>query len=104
MEKTFEALGFDIFTVTIDPPSIAAGGAVNVDVPVAGLAVAEKIVAIPPDTLEAGLVFITAGVPAAGTLRVRLYNPTAAAIDGAARTWVIIRIKTAVSPIYPRPT
>jgi len=40
--------------------------------------------------LEAGLVPQAAYVPADGTLRIRLYNPTAAAIDGAARDWLFI--------------
>jgi len=43
--------------------------------------------------LEAGLVPVAAYVPAANTLRIRLYNPTAAAIDGVSRTWAWFAFK-----------
>jgi len=76
-------------TVSIDPPSIAAGSAANVDVTVSGLKAGMFVVAVPPSDLEAGLVPISVSVPADNTLRVRLYNPTAAAIDGAAKNWTV---------------
>jgi len=84
------ALGVFRRTVSVDPPSIAAGAVGNADVTVAGVAVGDDVLAIPPDTLEAGLVYRGATVTAANTVRINLYNPTAAAIDGIARTWTLI--------------
>jgi hypothetical protein len=92
VRNTGVALAIFRRTVSVDPPSIAAGAASNVDVTVRGVAVGDDVIAIPPDTLEAGLVLQGATVSAADTVRLRLYNPTAAAIDGAARTWTLIII------------
>jgi hypothetical protein len=77
-------------TVTIDPPSIAAGSTVNVDVTVPGLTTSHRVIVMCQSDLEHGLIPIAAYVPAANTLRVRITNFTAAAIDGAARTWFYI--------------
>jgi hypothetical protein len=85
-----QTFAIGVVSVSVDPPSIPAGQAANVNVTVPGVAVGDDVLAIPPDTLEAGLVPQAASVPAADTIRVRLYNPTAAAIDGAARTWRFI--------------
>lgn len=74
-------------SVSIDPPSIAAGAAANVDVSVSGLQTTDIVFVECAADLEAGLIPLAAYVPAANTLRVRLFNSTAAAIDGAARTW-----------------
>jgi len=74
--------------VTVDPPSIAAGASANVDVAVPYLSVGDKVTVECRSDLEAGLVLQAAYVPTSGTLRIRLYNPTAAAIDGAARPWL----------------
>jgi len=105
MGKTFFLPGVDVFTVTIDPPSISANTATNVDVTVTGreLDTTDIIIAIPPSDLETGLVPITALVTASNTIRVRLHNVTTSAIDGAAKTWTILRIKRAVSQSYPSP-
>jgi len=80
-------------TVAVDPPSIAAGAAANVDVTVTGLETTDYVFAVCTSDLEAGLVPIAVYVPAANTLRIRLYNPTAAAIDGVSRTWAWFAFK-----------
>jgi hypothetical protein len=77
-------------TVTIDPPSIAAGSTVNVDVPVPGLTTSHRVLVMCQGDLEHGLIPIAAYVPSDGKLRVRITNFTSAAIDGAARTWFYI--------------
>jgi len=82
--------GFMMGVVSVDPPSIGAGASANVDVTVSGLTTSHRVVAMCQSDLEAGLVPQAAYVPADGTLRIRLYNPTAAAIDGVARDWLFI--------------
>ena len=77
-------------TVSIDPPSIAAGATANVDVTVTGLTTSHKVIVLCQEDLEHGLVCIGAYVPAADALRVRVTNWTAAAIDGVARTWAYL--------------
>jgi len=84
---------FMIGLVVADPPSIAAGAAANIDLGVTGLTVDHFVTAECQDELEAGLVPIAVYVPSADVLRIRLYNPTAAAIDGASRNWRYVAIK-----------
>jgi len=81
---------FILAVVTVDPPSIAAGASANVDVTLTGLTTSHRVLAMCQSDLEAGLVPQAAYCPAANTLRLRLYNPTAAAIDGTARPWLVI--------------
>lgn len=77
--------------VAVNPASIAAGAQANTDVAVAGLVAGDVVLVQPPATLE-NLVVMSATVPATGTLRIRLFNPTAGAIDGASLTWTWVRI------------
>jgi len=77
-------------TVSVDPPSIGAGVATNVTATVAGLTTGHKVLVMCQADLEAGLVPIAAYASAANTLTIRLYNPTAAAIDGTSRSWFYI--------------
>jgi len=79
--------GLKIGTVDVTPGSVAAGASVNVDVSVADLTTSHRVLVMCQGDLEAGLVPQAAYVPADGTLRVRIYNPTAAAVTGAALTW-----------------
>jgi hypothetical protein len=88
--------GLRTYAVAVDPPSIAAGGTANIDVTVAGPSAGDLVVGYEaPDTLEIGLVPITVRVIAENQVRVRLYNPTAAVIDGASRTWRFTLIELA---------
>jgi len=82
--------GVMIGTITVDPPSIGAGLSAYIDITVSGLKTEHKVVAMCQDALEPGLVPQAALVPAANTLRIRLYNPTGASIDGAPRPWFFI--------------
>lgn len=83
--------------VSINPPAIAAGTAAEVAVVLpAGTAQAGALVLVqPPAALEVGLVPVGARISIADTLSVKLYNPTAAAIDGAALTWTYLIITLA---------
>ena len=74
-------------TVTVDPPSITKGTTVNVDVAVSGLLTTHKVYVQCQSDLEHGLACIAAYCPVAGTLRLRITNWSADAVDGAARTW-----------------
>jgi len=82
--------GLKMGTVWVDPPSIAAGTSANVDVTVTGLTTSHRILATCQAGLEAGLVPQAVHVVTDNTLRVRLYNSTAAAIDGSPRLWFYI--------------
>jgi len=78
---------FVVRGVAVDPPNIGAVAAANVDVAVPGVKAGDFVDAQPPDTLEAGLALQGATVPADGTIRVRITNASAGAIDGASRLW-----------------
>lgn len=87
-----QSFDFAEFTVTVDPGSIAATATANVDVTVPNMGNAHKVYAQPSDdAFEHGLVCIGATNPANDTVRLRITNWTGAAIDGAARTWKVIR-------------
>jgi len=79
--------GLRIGTVDVTPGSVGAGASVNLDVSVAGLTTSHRVIVMCQGELEAGLVPQAAYVPVDGTLRIRLYNPTAAAVTGATLTW-----------------
>jgi hypothetical protein len=74
-------------TVTVNPPSIAKASTDNVDVGLSGLLTTHKIYVQCQSDLENGLVCIAAYCPVNGTLRLRISNWTASAIDGTQRTW-----------------
>lgn len=77
--------------VAVDPPNILANTTTNVDVVgVAGVKAGDFVDAQSPDTLENGLVLQGATVPVDGTVRLRISNVTAGAIDGANRLWNFI--------------
>lgn len=74
-------------TVTIDPPNIAANSQGTFAVTLNGVRVGDLIVLVPPQNIEAGLVYTGCGVTADNTVTVAMQNVTAAAINGTARTW-----------------
>lgn len=79
-------------TVTVDPPNITAVASANVDVTVTGAKAGDMFIATPPTTLEAGLVLQSATCPSNDTLRLRITNASAGAIDGASLTWTVLHI------------
>lgn len=78
--------GIKTGTVNIDPASIAAGETLDVDVTITGVAAGDIVHLQPPSTFEADLIVSHMEVTA-NTVTVRLYNPTAGAINGTDRTW-----------------
>ncbi len=87
-----QLFGFSVFSAAVDPALIGAVGAGSTAVPIPGVAVGDLVLAIPPDTLEAGLAPQGFNVTGAGTGNLRLTNASAAGIDGASRTWQFIVI------------
>lgn len=73
---------------TLDFPSVAAGGSQELGIVVSGAAVGDVVQVGPPATIEAGLVW-GAYVSAANTVKVRVSNLTAAAIDPASASWKV---------------
>jgi len=81
---------FMMGTVNVDPPSIGAGAATDVTATVTGLTTGHKVLVSCQGALEVGLVPQGARASAANTLAIRLYNPTAAAVDGTTKEWLYI--------------
>lgn len=79
-----------VLRVAVDPPNIGAVAAANVDVAEDDVHRGHVCVAIPPDSLEAGLVCQSCNVVADGSLRFRISNASAGAIDGAVRDWTVL--------------
>ncbi|HZT08591.1 MAG TPA: hypothetical protein VFC51_16330 [Chloroflexota bacterium] len=78
--------------VTYDPASLAATTARNDTVSVTGLLTTDVVRggSTVNNALEAGLVISQMDVSAADTLRIRLHNPTAGAVDGASLIHTIV--------------
>ena len=74
-------------TVSVDPPSIAKASTTNVDVSVNGLLTSHRVYVQCQSDLENGLACVAAYCPVNGTLRLRISNWSASAINGASRTW-----------------
>lgn len=74
-------------TIVVDPASIAAGAAGNTVVAVAGALTTDVVCLTPPSDLEAGLAVQGGFVATAGNITVRMVNHSAAAVDGASKTW-----------------
>jgi hypothetical protein len=74
-------------TVSIDPGSIGTVARGAIAVTIAGVAIGDVVVMIPPASLNDDLLFVGARVTAVDTVTVYLYNPTAAAIDDVAAIW-----------------
>ena len=74
-------------SVSVNPASIAANTKGSIAVTISGLAATDFLVLQPPADLEAGLVYAGHAVTGTDTLTIYLLNPTAGAVDGAAKNW-----------------
>jgi hypothetical protein len=81
-------------SVAVDPASLAAGVSGNTDVTVPGLTTDMVVFANPAGALDTGLAYQGCSVPAADTLRIRLANFTAGAVNGASLTWNYLAFKS----------
>lgn len=86
-QKVLVKEAFHDYTASVDPASAATDAIANLDVTVTGVTTADTITLIPAVDLEAGVVPISAYAQAANTVRVRIANPTAGTVNGAAKTW-----------------
>lgn len=77
---------------TIDPGSAATITAGNIDVTVPGIRTGDCIIAIPPQTLTAGVFPVALRAPSDNTLRLRVCNPTAGAVDAASAVWALVNL------------
>lgn len=75
-------------TATLDFPSIAAGGVATMPVAVPRAKVGQPVAVNAPAALNASLV-VGAAVTAAGTVTVKVANPTAGAVDPASGSWTV---------------
>lgn len=75
-------------TATLDFASIASLATAELAVTVTGAVVGKPVRAGPPAAIAAGLMW-GAYVSAADTVRIRLYNSTAAAIDPVSAAWTV---------------
>ena len=78
---------YQLYSGAVDPASIAAGAAGNTDITVLGVKKDALVIGVPPIDLEAGVVPQACSAPSDDTIRVRLVNHTASAVDGASKTW-----------------
>lgn len=79
--------------VSVDLASIDTLAVVEATVTVTGAAAGDAVLANPPATLTAGLMVAGAYVSAADTVKLRVYNSTAGAVDEAAADWVFTLIR-----------
>lgn len=84
--------GFPMTEFTIDPASVAANVAPAQTVTIAGLRVGDVVLAVPPQALIADVAFVPLRVSVADALPHRAFNPTLAAVNAAAQTWVIVKL------------
>lgn len=84
----------DFATASVNPASIPADSRGATTFTVTGAKVTDIIVVNPPADLEDDLLFVGAAITADDTATIYLYNPTASGIDGAARTYSYLWVKT----------
>lgn len=81
-------------SVAVDPASIATVAVGEVTVTISGAVVGDTVIMTPPTAgLTAGLIVCDARVSAADTVKVRIYNSTAGAVDEASATWFYTLIR-----------
>ncbi|MCX7689004.1 MAG: hypothetical protein N2045_13645 [Fimbriimonadales bacterium] len=73
---------------TVDPPNIAAGAIVAIDLTLNGAQIGQLCGVVPPNTLEAGLYLLAPRVTSANTVTAYIWNSTTSAIDPASGTWI----------------
>ena len=81
--------GRAVATVSVNPPSILAGGTGTVDVTLTGAKATRRhrAVFLPHAALEAGLVVTTTAIISNDTVRISITNTSDDTINGDARNW-----------------
>jgi hypothetical protein len=78
---------------TVDVPSIAAAAVAELTVTVAGLTTSDVVAINPPAALETGLQVGAVRVSAANTLKFRVSNHSAGAVDAASATYAYTAVR-----------
>lgn len=87
-EVRSDIAGIQVYSVTYDAASLAAGTAVDNAITVPGVLSTDYCLAVlPPAALNGGFMVQLARVSAANTVTVRCFNTTAGALDPASGTW-----------------
>ena len=71
---------------SVDPANAASDAIADLGVTITGVLATDYVQAYPSATIEAGVV-LAAITPSADTVTLRLHNPTAGAVNGAAKDW-----------------
>lgn len=83
-------------SAAVDPANATAVASVDTDLTGQPVKTSDVIIPIPPVDLEAGLACQGATVPTDGTIRVRITNASAGAINGASKQWGFLVISEAI--------
>lgn len=87
--RTVQGGWVEFATFPLDLAEVGAGAVVATDVELTGVGVSD-LVFVNIETAVAGIVITGAKVKAANTITVYAYNPTAAAVDQASKTFSIM--------------
>ena len=79
--------------VAADPANCAAGAAIDVDLNIAGADVGDVVSVTPEEAMLDGLIIANVRVPFAGTVRIRLFNATAGALNQGNVTFYVALVR-----------
>jgi hypothetical protein len=82
-----------LYSVTINPASVASATSAEQTFTVTGLAVGDVILAVNKPTATAGVGIVNMRVSAADTLALTFMNSTAGAVDPASETYLIVAMR-----------
>lgn len=75
------------FQIAVDPASITNATVAETTVTIRKVAVGDLVIAQPPASLDAGLIYGGCRVSAADTVKLSIGNIGAAPVDGGSKTW-----------------
>jgi hypothetical protein len=81
------------FSATVDPANHTAVASVDTTVTNALVKAGDTVLAVPPATLEAGIVVQGCHTVADGSFKLRTTNASAGAIDPASATWTFVVLR-----------
>ena len=81
------------FTATVDPANHTAVASVDTDVTSTLVKSGDMVIAVPPATLEAGIVVQGCHTVTTGAFKLRTTNASAGAINPASATWTFVVLR-----------